>query len=1167
MRLHIERDGRSTVVAVAVDNLDATIAADLADALGLKREPLFVDDRLVRPDEPLSQIGLVEGSRVTNVATPAADPRLAVVSGPDAGASPSTPTVHTIGRSDEADWSIENPSISGLHAHIELLADGGLELRDLSSHNGTWLGDDEVVEPTRVAPDQAIRLGSSQIELRTEDRGDQPVGVGPSHADNDGRILFNRPPRPPVPPVPTAIVVPAAPPERTKPTFSLIALLAPIVMAVVMVVVLGRPQYAIFALLSPMMLVGNYVSSKRKVKRERSGDAVDFAAATKAFAADLEEAGDSLRRRHKAFGPDLVEVRRRVEVPSNRLWERRPDAPDAMIVRLGVGAMQWDIPLDRSTGVASPDPTEVADVLDDHATVDRIELLADLENGPVGVVGSAVLTAAVGRSIVAQLATHRGPADLQIAILTSEDRLADWSWAQWLPHTARHDAGVHLYAGASAATFGAELSGHLDETNTSTAGSTAVVNPGWLLVVDDVSLLHGRSSPIRRALEESQRRVFGLVLTETEDQLPSSVATIASIENASGEFRRREPGTTRRDEVGVADLPSVPTVERIARAMARFEDPELALPGGVLPGLVRPDELWGEPDASTIREQWRSSTHRPALDAVIGVGESGPVAIDFVQDGPHGLVAGTTGAGKSELLRTLVVGLALNHSPDELVFVLVDYKGGSAFDRCANLPHVVGMVTDLDDHLAERALISLEAELHHRERVLRDAGASDLIDYRREGSVAGPLPRLMVVIDEFATLRTELPEFISALVGVAQRGRSLGVHLVLATQRPSGAVDANIKANTNLRIALRVQDDADSMDVVDTKDAAELLRSQPGRAFVRRGQADLSVVQTAYVSGLKIAAGGPVVRTASVPLGDGRPPALEPADTSADHSDLEGIVDAITAAAIGIPSPRRPWLDDIPSIVEPDDVDALPSGDAGSVVLAVGDDPAHQQHVSLGWSPEEGSLIAYGALGGGVTTLLRSAIARLSTGVNGRPVWVFAADHGAGGLHGVSDWGHVSCCLEPNEVERHERLMVMLSDLVEERRAVSAVAARELPLVVLAIDGVAGFVETTATGVGEEHADAFNRIVRDGPSVGVVILVGANRPADVPRPLAAAVRQRYVLELSDHNDYAALGIRMRSLPRFRPGRALVGDAPTVAQVVDWERSLSSNGSAEGSPPP
>ena len=239
--------------------------------------------------------------------------------------------------------------------------------------------------------------------------------------------------------------------------------------------------------------------------------------------------------------------------------------------------------------------------------------------------------------------------------------------------------------------------------------------------------------------------------------------------------------------------------------------------------------------------------------------------------------------------------------------MLVDYKGGATFDACAELPHTVGVVTDLDDRLAERALVSLEAELRRRERLLRSVGAVDLTDWR---AVAGrpPLPRLVVVVDEFATLVAEVPGFVEALVAIAQRGRSLGVHLVLATQRPSGVVSDDIRANTNLRIALRVHDVADARDVVGHDAPAAFGRRVPGRTMLRLGPGEHVVFQAARSSGPARRAADPGLRV----VGDA-PPVVD--DEPADETELAVLVHSIrnAAALCDVQRPHQPWLPALPA--------------------------------------------------------------------------------------------------------------------------------------------------------------------------------------------------------------------------------------------------------------
>ena len=252
------------------------------------------------------------------------------------------------------------------------------------------------------------------------------------------------------------------------------------------------------------------------------------------------------------------------------------------------------------------------------------------------------------------------------------------------------------------------------------------------------------------------------------------------------------------------------------------------------PALVRLNRTGCPLTATRIAARWREPGRPGAgggrLSAVLGVGAGGPLSADLALDGPHALLAGTTGSGKSELLTAWLLQLACTVPPDLLSLVLVDYKGGSAFTPLRGLPHTAGVLTDLDPADTARALSSLEAEVRRRERILTRAGAKD-VTRLPAGTV---LPRLLVVVDEFATLACEHPDVLDTLVRVAAQGRSLGIHLVLATQRPGGVVSPAIRANTSLRVCLKVLDTADSREVLGHDGAAHLPR-HPGRVIVAGG--------------------------------------------------------------------------------------------------------------------------------------------------------------------------------------------------------------------------------------------------------------------------------------------------------------------------------------------
>ncbi len=336
---------------------------------------------------------------------------------------------------------------------------------------------------------------------------------------------------------------------------------------------------------------------------------------------------------------------------------------------------------------------------------------------------------------------------------------------------------------------------------------------------------------------------------------------------------------------------------------------------------------------------------RGSLPAVIGREGGKPVTIDLVADGPHAIVAGVTGSGKSELLITWILALCALHSTREVSFLLADFKGGSAFDALADVPHVTGVITDLDGSGARRAIESLRAEIRWRERELARAGARDITDPRVDA------PRLVIVVDEFAALLGEHPELHAVFTDVAARGRALGMHLVLGTQRPSGVVRESLLANCPLRISLRVTDPSDSRAVLGTDDAAAL----PGRADAR----GIALVR---------AAADVVPRRVRIALSSG--------------------VDARTiAAAADGPRPRRPWLPDLPSRIDLPDLLALAAEDEGNLLLGLADEPDAQRQRPVGIGFEQRGLLVVGPGSSGKTNALRSLAAQAP----GEVVWVPAS--------------------------------------------------------------------------------------------------------------------------------------------------------------------------------
>jgi S-DNA-T family DNA segregation ATPase FtsK/SpoIIIE len=667
-----------------------------------------------------------------------------------------------------------------------------------------------------------------------------------------------------------------------------------------------------------------------------------------------------------------------------------------------------------------------------------------------------------------------------------------------------------------------------------------------VIVVDSPALLTDRTGPLRRRLARGD--VICVALVAPDASVPAIVDRILDVGDTGAATWIETGGSAwaagDRSIVIAGISPS--TAEAAARRLAPLLDPEDDDGSGGLSASVSLAELDPVDDPTAIARRWTLAGADPAPIARLGLSADGVVDVDLARDGPHGLVAGTTGSGKSELLRTLVVSLAAQSSPDHVTMILVDYKGGSTFDAVARLPHTVGVVTDLDDGLAERVLVSLDAEVRRRERLLRSVGADDLAAYRR--TVDDPLPRLVVVIDEFASLARELPDFLGALVSIAQRGRSLGIHLLLATQRPAGVVTDDIRANTNLRIALRLQDRADANDVVGDDTPSRFPPGVPGRAALRLGPEELVVFQTADSS-------SPVPRRSArlrvERVGD------PVGSIVTGPSALDRMVDSIcrAAAMAATTRPHRPWIDQLPALVRPRDLE-----DDDAVGLL--DDPAGQCRHALRWTPADGSLLLVGAIASGTTTAAVAVVAACLRRSPPDELHVYVID-----AQGEPSWTafesshHCGAVVRVSESELLGRLLGRLAAVLDQR----ATDATREPTIVLAIDGLAAVRDSLGDLAHGEAARRLDRVLRDGPALGVVAVVATDglSAAGLAVPRSAT----WVFHVSDPTVARAVGLRAPAVRAGLPGRMRVVESGLEGHVAFGLGAPSSVGEADGRPAP
>jgi S-DNA-T family DNA segregation ATPase FtsK/SpoIIIE len=705
-------------------------------------------------------------------------------------------------------------------------------------------------------------------------------------------------------------------------------------------------------------------------------------------------------------------------------------------------------------------------------------------------------------------------------------------------------------------------------------GTVLFAEPDVLVIMDGARRLRDVPGVVQILTDGPAVRVFAVCLDAQERLLPEECTTVVRCDPDGLVVRQTnspDVTTIRPDDV------SLEWCEHIARALASLRDVTPDESGG-LPDAVRLLDLLAmdQPNARQLADSW---ARRPASTAFpIGKGFDGQVTFDLVRDGPHGLIAGTTGSGKSELLQTMVASLAAVNRPDELVFVLVDYKGGSAFHSCVRLPHTLGMVTDLDEALSLRALESLAAELRRREHMLAEVGAKDLPEYRALRSRTpelAPMPRLLLVIDEFATMARETPSFVPGLVSIAQRGRSLGVHLILATQRPAGVVTADIKANTNLRIALRVTDPGESMDVIDTQDAAHISTGTPGRALARLAHRSTLPFQTAYV-------GSPIddgsgdselprpARVIPPPRADrltwgglSRPPVIEassdaieaPAEESGERTDLDALVDAIREAAelAECPPQPSPWLPALPPMVLLSDLDRMdaehhvshrgPDG-ISSAPYAMVDQPSLQLQHSESFDPHTvGHLFVIGAPRSGRSQLLRTLAGTLARSNSSADVHLYGIDAAGGALAVLAELPHCGAVVPRTDLERMARLIGWLgrelarrhelfaqhsvSDLTELRMTLP-VPERPAHLMVF-VDGWDALAAMLTDYDGGHLQAGLLELLREGAGVGIHMIMTSERALALGR-VASLSESKLMLRMTDRTDFSMVGVQMSKLP-------------------------------------
>jgi len=861
----------------------------------------------------------------------------------------------------------------------------------------------------------------------------------------------------------------------------------------------------------------------------------------------------------------------------DRLWERRNIDEDFLNLRVGTGR----IPLIAERQFQQRSFELEPDVLEDEMYA-LAEQSVFLENAPImlslkedfitGVLGFSKGAVGLLRNLVMQLVLTHSYDEVKLVLLAGETYSADFDFVRYLPHNWDNDRSMRFFAVTRSDALqiseylSKEIESMLDKDQArhmKRERSSYVVLALSKELFDCVESLKGILS---------EREYVGLSVIAAFKGIPKECSRIIDL--------RTRPKLVSMASAGQDDQQFDPDYcdEAAARSAMR-EIMGLKLMIGshtyALPNMVTFLEMFsaGRVEHLNPLRRWAENNPVKSLSVPIGIGTDGRLfSLDLheTRQGPHGLVAGMTGSGKSEFLITYILSMAVNFSPDEVAFILIDYKGGGladAFenkDRGIHLPHLVGTITNLDGASIDRSLMSIKSELTRRQTIFKETklrtgeGTLDIYDYQklyRNKKVDEPLPHLFIISDEFAELKQQQPTFMDELISAARIGRSLGVHLILATQKPGGVVNDQIWSNTKFRACLRVQDRGDSMEMLKRPEAAELKHT--GRFYLQVGYNEYFALGQSAWCGAEYIPQDQVVeeRDDSVQFLDNAGQSIlsvkpETERQNAESRQIVAIVNYLSDLAKRERiQPRSLWTEPLPGKIELSTlVENTPRPENGiTAVMGIVDDPELQRQFPLYINLLDfHNLLLVGFAGSGKSTFVRTLLYSLVSWYTPEDLNYYIVDLSNGALGGFNHLPHCGAYLAEKDTSSLGRLMDIINGIVTQRKAAFAEAEvssfeayrklHTVPLILFIIDG---YTKIKNMEGGESFFLKLPDYLREGSSYGVRFLVTCNHLPEVGFQSKQEFDGRISLQAKDHYEHTdILDVRCQISPPEINGRGM-----------------------------
>ncbi|OUP41483.1 type VII secretion protein EssC [Pseudoflavonifractor sp. An187] len=939
----------------------------------------------------------------------------------------------------------------------------------------------------------------------------------------------------------------------------------------------------IMSAISGGMAIFTTIMSIREANKDYKQSSADRIEKYNAYAAKKRAEIQKLRDEERESLEDIYISQQvaesRLETFSSSLFDRMPEDEDYLCVRLGSG----DVSSLRVVDYKKQERLDIEDELqsipqeicEEFKNVHQAPIVCDLKSvNAIGITGSQEYRFEFLKNIVLDITARQYFSNVNLVLVANCEHKEEIRWLRFLPHLYNEDLGIrnlvcddesrnivfeYLYK---------ELS--IREQNKQYDRNIVV------LFYNEYGF---KSHPISKFVSKAKELGVSFVFFgDTAADIPQGCGYLITIEDHEHAVLTN---TQNKNETSPFEYTTIPTerAEQIVKLLAPVYTEEISLEGALTKNISMFEMLnILAVDDLDLKSRWSKSQVFKSMAAPIGVSKTGIVSLDLHDKahGPHGLVAGTTGSGKSEILQTYILAMATLFHPYEVAFLIIDFKGGGMVNQFRELPHLLGAITNIDGKEINRSLKSIKAELQKRQRLFAEADVNHIDKYIKKykaGEVSAPLPHLIIIVDEFAELKAEQPEFMKELISAARIGRSLGVHLILATQKPSGQVDDQIWSNSRFKICLKVQTHEDSNEVLKSPLAAEI--KEPGRAYLQVGNNEIfELLQSAY-SGAPENQSENITREFAInvlSLGGKRVPVFVQKNKQTNNkaiSQLEAIVRYVSVFCEENGITRLPniCLPPLPTKISfPDFEGDVFDGHQVGLPIGVFDDPENQRQAATMLDIMNKNTVIIGSPQYGKTNLLLSLIRAIAETYSSEEANIYILDFAAMFLKNFESLQHVGGVVTSSDDEMLKNLFKLLHAEIASRKekllavGVSSFAAykeagyKDLPQIILIIDNLTALIELYL-----QDSDTLLVLIREGLAVGISTIVTNSQTAGIGYRYFSNFSNRIALHCNDISEYSNLFDNVGMQPSEIPGRCLF---PMEKRLLECQTYLAFEGDKE-----